>query len=184
MPAPLPSLLLLALALAPDAFADVRPGQHYVYDLGQGGAMDEAIVALDARDLTVDLTWRLAATGAWRTARKRVPRDVAWYVKTYRPEVGLQGFGERGYDVAYFRAMMASHPYSHDPLPQDRKPPARFAVPGGAFAAQVAGGTKLARTVDRGCIELKWRQVRATRYPFTLEESQNDVPVIVLRAIR
>lgn len=178
--------LLAATAAVPmpaGGYAAVRPGQHYLYRLGKDGVLDEAIVAIDGQDLTVKLAWRPSAGAPARTATKRVPRDVAWFVKTYRPEVGLMGYGESGYDAAYFRAMMGSHPYSHDPLDTERKPPTRYTVPGGAFAAEVSAGTWLARTTH-GCVETTWKKVRSGRYPFTLAEFRGGTAVIELLGLR
>ena len=167
-----------------DAYEGVRPGQHYVYRAGPAGSVEEEILRLDGRTISVRVTRRDRPGGPVATVERTIPRDVAWFIKAYRPEVGLAGFGMNGYDAAYFRAMMASHPFTHDPLPQDVKGAVRVPIGGVSFMGTRSEGTWLARTVDRGCVEMRWTMVRSPRYPFLLEKTTDGVPVMNLTAIR
>lgn len=165
------------------AFDDVKVGQHYVYQIDRDTRLDEEIVAIDRAGLTVRLVTRAGPRAAARTVERTIPRDVVWFVKTYRPEFLLANYGTSGYDAAYFRAMMASHPYQNDPVPQDVKGPRALTISGRRFLGVRSEGTWLARTRN-GCVEARWQKTRTTRYPFTLEYVINDVPAVVLREIR
>lgn len=167
----------------PAAYDQVQPGQHYVFQTGRKATLDEAIVAIDAAGLTLRLVARDEAGQVRPAVTKTIPRDVLWFMRTYRPELPLTAYETSGYDAAYFRAMMASHPYSHDPLPQDQLGREARTISGRRFEALAMGGEQLAKTT-KGCILFKWRKLRAARYPFTLDHTTNDVPVLRLTAIR
>lgn len=164
----------------PAGYDAVRPGQHYIFRTGQRATLDEAIVAVGPEGLTLRLVATNEAGRASPAVTKTIPLDVLRFMRTYRPEVPLWSYGTSGYDAAYFRAMASSQPTERT---ADRRAAVVRMVGGVRFAAVATDGEVLAKTT-KGCIRMTWAEVRAQRYPFTLERSSNEVPVLTLTAIR